>query len=272
MLRAGGGLTATLRIAWHGCASYTLEVDGRQVLVDPFFSPAGTYGPWYTPNPHAPTLAAYRAAYRPQLVLITHGHFDHCDLETLRQLRELPVVTSQEVAAALRRHLGVAATPAAPGETLVAAGLHLRAVAGVHWLTGAEGDEAARKLDRPERYGVFPAGGPSLGFLLAERVYASGDTTLAGVPAARAPVAVLCVGTRMAHPVTRAVAEPILTAADVPAAARRLAAGVVVPVHWDFPLFLDPFDWDDLLRRMAAELPACRVVRPPYNTWVTLEG
>jgi L-ascorbate metabolism protein UlaG (beta-lactamase superfamily) len=238
------------------------------VLVDPYFSGAGAYGPWYTPNPHAPRPADYLGRHAPQLVIITHGHFDHCDLETVKALtaiRPLRMVTSAAVAAALQRHCGL-------GSDCVTA-VRLRAFAGVHWLTGAEGDAAARKLDRPDRYGVFPAGGPSLGFAAeagGEGAYLSGDTLLAGVPEITAAVAIVNAGTRMRHPATGEVATPVVTCEELPQVALRLRARVLVPLHWDFPLFLEPFDVDGARRRMAAACPGCRLVVPAYNAWTEL--
>ncbi len=268
-----------VRIAWHGSGAYTLEIAGCEVLVDPYFSPAGTYGAWYTPNAHAPRPADYLAAHAPDLVILTHGHFDHCDLETVKALtaiRPLHFVTSGAVSAALLRHCGLgsdAVTTIAPGQRLDLGAVRLHAYAGKHWLSDAEGDEAARKLDRPDRYGVFPAGGPSLGFAAeagGDRAYLSGDTVLEGVPDLEAPVAIVNAGTRMRHPVTKEVATPVVTSNDLPKVARRLRAAVLVPLHWDFPLFLEPFDVDGAARRMAAEDPDCRLLIPPYNVWAAL--
>jgi L-ascorbate metabolism protein UlaG (beta-lactamase superfamily) len=279
MAYPGPGGIRTVRIAWHGSAAYTLEIAGCEVLVDPFFSPASAYGPWYTPNTHAPDPAGYLAEYAPDLMIITHGHFDHCDLAAVKALtaiRPLQILTSAAVAAALQRHCGLGAdsvTTIAPGQRKDLGAVQAEAFAGVHWLTNAEGDEAARKLDRPDRFGVFPAGGPSLGFVVTaggERAYLSGDTVLEGIPEAQAPVAVISTGTRMAHPVTKEIATPVVTLDDLPAVARRLHARVLAAVHWDFPLFLDPFDAEGAGRRMAAEHPACRLVIPSYNTWTEL--
>jgi len=183
---------------------------------------------------------------------------------------------SGAVAAALQRHCGLGSASVLtinPGQRLELGAVRVEAFAGVHWLTGPEGDEAARKLDRPDRYGVFPAGGPSLGFVIEaghDRAYLSGDTVLSGVPSVPAPVAVVSVGTRMHHPVTKAMATPVVTGQDLPAVARRLGAKVMAAVHWDSPLFLDPFDGEAAARAVAAEAPGCRLVIPSYNNWTDL--
>lgn len=182
------------------------------------------------------------------------------------------------MAAALLRHCGLGSdgvTTLAPGQGLDVGAVRLQAFAGVHWLTGAEGDEAARKLDRPDRYGVFPAGGPSLGFLAEagrDRAYLSGDTTLAGVPDIAAPVAIVNAGTHMRNPATKEVDTPVVTGDDLPQVALRLKAQVLVPLHWDYPLFMEPFDLDAARRRMAAECPTCRLVVPAYKEWTELSA
>jgi L-ascorbate metabolism protein UlaG (beta-lactamase superfamily) len=54
-----------LAITWLGHSSYRLRTPGgKEVLIDP----------WYTGNPAFPAVARPRAA---DLILITHGHFDH---------------------------------------------------------------------------------------------------------------------------------------------------------------------------------------------------
>lgn len=54
----------SVSLTWHGHAALSLEVDGKKVLVDPFFSG----------NPVAKTDAADLSA---DYILISHGHGDH---------------------------------------------------------------------------------------------------------------------------------------------------------------------------------------------------
>lgn len=192
-----------LEFAWHGTASVSLRLGegGPVVAVDPVFSRAGVYGPWYTPNPHAPSLDEYIAGFAPDVVLVTHGHFDHFDLETVKAIAAARPTCrfggSAEVTETLRTVCGIApertfalesgaayelpslapvgqANPAG-GADRPAGGDHraggdrpvLRPLAGEHWLTGEEGSRAAARFaGRPDRYGVMPCGGPMLGFFI----------------------------------------------------------------------------------------------------------
>ncbi|MCP4425567.1 MAG: metal-dependent hydrolase [Chloroflexi bacterium] len=55
----------SISITWHGHATFSLDIDGKKIVVDPFF--AGN-------NPAAKTNATDVAA---DFVLQTHGHADH---------------------------------------------------------------------------------------------------------------------------------------------------------------------------------------------------
>ena len=55
----------SISITWHGHATFSLRIDGKDVVVDPFFAPN---------NPVATTSAADVAA---DFILQTHGHMDH---------------------------------------------------------------------------------------------------------------------------------------------------------------------------------------------------
>jgi L-ascorbate metabolism protein UlaG (beta-lactamase superfamily) len=54
----------SIKVTWYGHASLGLEIDGHQILVDPYF----------TDNPSASVKAE---DVNPDFILITHGHFDH---------------------------------------------------------------------------------------------------------------------------------------------------------------------------------------------------
>jgi L-ascorbate metabolism protein UlaG (beta-lactamase superfamily) len=77
---------AELAVTWFGHASALLEVDGARVLVDPVWghrvSPSPTLGPTRLHEPPIPIdeLPPVDA------VLISHDHYDHLDLPTVREL------------------------------------------------------------------------------------------------------------------------------------------------------------------------------------------
>ena len=77
---------AELAVTWFGHASALVEVDGHRVLVDPVWgfraSPSPVFGPTRLHEPPLPLAAL------PQVdaVLISHDHYDHLDLPTVREL------------------------------------------------------------------------------------------------------------------------------------------------------------------------------------------
>jgi L-ascorbate metabolism protein UlaG (beta-lactamase superfamily) len=77
---------AELAVTWFGHASALLEVDGRRVLVDPVWSfrvsPSPTIGPTRLHEPPVP-LADLPPV---DAVVISHDHYDHLDLPTVREL------------------------------------------------------------------------------------------------------------------------------------------------------------------------------------------
>lgn len=278
-----------IELAWHGSASVSLRLAGVEILVDPHFTPEGVYGPWYVPNPRAPAWDDYLTRFEPAFVWVTHGHFDHFDIEAARVLAGRTGATfvgSPDVTATLARHVGLGPDrllPVEAGRPARLATVTCTPVEGVHWFTGEEGRRAAARFEgRPDRWGVMPCGGPMLGFIAEvpggaadgpgiRTVYVSGDTTLEGIPHRRVHVAVVNVGGDIRNPVTKMPEKCIVDVPDLVAAARdRLRPEVLVPVHWDAPTFLSPTDIGALTRELGALDPPVRVVVPPYHAWTPL--
>ncbi|MCD2189572.1 MBL fold metallo-hydrolase [Actinomycetospora soli] len=72
-----------LAVTWFGHTSVLLEVDGRRVLVDPVWSTRTSPVPGFGPRRlHAPPVPV-TAVGEPDVVLISHDHYDHLDRPTV---------------------------------------------------------------------------------------------------------------------------------------------------------------------------------------------
>jgi len=280
-----------MQVAWHGSASVSLQwKDGPQLCIDPMFSRASEYGPWFIPNPGAPSWDEYLRLFHPDLVFVTHGHFDHFDVETIRRFVNETHATflgSQSVVSAIQRYFHAPAkrlVALEPGHPVDIMGLAILPVEGVHWLCGEEGDRAAAKFaSRPDRWGVMPAGGPMLQAFIGQagnhrpsrwQVYVSGDTMAEGIPHLEADLAIMNVGTGVTNPITK---EPEKVIIDLDDAARVISEKIrpqaVMPVHFDHDgVFLQPLNRGDIYRTLRDVSPHPQVIIPPYNTWVDVPG
>jgi L-ascorbate metabolism protein UlaG (beta-lactamase superfamily) len=86
LLRENRSLTS---FTWVGHSSFLIQVDGLNILTDPVWS--GRLVPGIGPQRfHAPGLA-FEALPSIDLVVISHDHYDHLDLRTLRRLGPVPL-------------------------------------------------------------------------------------------------------------------------------------------------------------------------------------
>jgi L-ascorbate metabolism protein UlaG (beta-lactamase superfamily) len=95
-----------LHLTWYGHASTLVELDGARVLLDPVWSdrvsPAAFAGPRRLHEPPVPLSALGRI----DAVVISHDHYDHLDLATVRTLvasSEAPFLVPLGVGAHLER-------------------------------------------------------------------------------------------------------------------------------------------------------------------------
>jgi L-ascorbate metabolism protein UlaG (beta-lactamase superfamily) len=76
----------TISITWHGHATFSLNVNGTHIVVDPFFAPN---------NPSAKTAVADVPA---DFILQTHGHMDHiADTVALAKRTGAQVIANFEI-------------------------------------------------------------------------------------------------------------------------------------------------------------------------------
>ena len=78
---------AELAVTWLGHASALLEVDGARVLVDPVWGDRVSPSPLLGPTRLHPVPTPFETLPPVDAVLISHDHYDHLDLPTVRWLQ-----------------------------------------------------------------------------------------------------------------------------------------------------------------------------------------
>lgn len=183
-------------VEWLGHSGFRLQAGRSSVYIDPYRVPTG--------------------APQADLILITHGHYDHFSPQDVERLthKETWLVAPAVVA----ERVGGNVISVAPGEALeeeLVRGLAVRAVAAYN----TSKRDSDGKLFHPREAGLV---GYDLNFR-GERLYHSGDTdvipemdSVTGVDVALLPVSGVYV----------------MTAEEAAEAARRIQPRVAVPMHW----------------------------------------
>jgi L-ascorbate metabolism protein UlaG (beta-lactamase superfamily) len=203
-------------VTWLGHSLVVVELDGQRVVTDPVLRRRVTHL-------SQPREVAVDELGRIDAVLISHVHYDHLDLGSLRRLdRSIPLVVPRGAKRIVRRCAFEDVREVVPGDVFHVGGLRVDVVEAAH-------GTVRRILGSPV---------PALGFVLrgSKSVYIAGDTDLFDGMAALAPldVALLPVagwGSKLGpgHLDPRRAAEALLL----------LRPRLAVPVH--FGTFKTPF-------------------------------
>ena len=136
-------------ITWHGHAGFSIK-GSSDILIDPFFSG----------NPFAREAAE---DMKPDIILLTHGHFDHAgDAVKISKKNGSPVLCSFELSELLKKE-DVKTIDINPGGTVDFMGVKITAVPAIH----------------SSSYNGLYAG-EAMGFIVDNRdikIYHAGDTT-----------------------------------------------------------------------------------------------
>lgn len=92
------------RVTWLGHASFLLQGSGVSILIDPIFSEFCAPLPLPSMRRKVATPCAIADLPKIDLILLTHSHYDHLDLPTLRQIgRNTRIIIAEGHADWLRR-------------------------------------------------------------------------------------------------------------------------------------------------------------------------
>jgi L-ascorbate metabolism protein UlaG (beta-lactamase superfamily) len=84
----------TLRITPVGHATFLLQMDEINILIDPIWSNRCSPVSWAGPKRHTPPGVRFEDLPAIDVVLVSHNHYDHLDLPTLRRLAEIGTTRS----------------------------------------------------------------------------------------------------------------------------------------------------------------------------------
>lgn len=224
----GGGL----RVTWVNHATVLVQMDGVNILTDPVWSDRVGPFPWAGAKRRRSPGLRFEELPPIHVVLLSHNHYDHLDVPTLRRLAAThrPLVVAPLGNGALLEREGIPGWKELDwGESLdVAPGVRVRAEPARHWSARSNADRFN------SLWASYVIAGP------AGRWYYGGDTGFGGhltrTGASFGPfrLAVLPIG---AFKPEWFMKSSHMGPAEAIEAARLLRAAVSVPIHYGtFPL------------------------------------
>ncbi|HYD76909.1 MBL fold metallo-hydrolase [Ramlibacter sp.] len=234
-----------LRAFWIGHASTYVEIDGRRLLLDPVFADRVSPLPVGPGRFHPPPIAL---ADLPTIdaVLISHDHYDHLDMDTVRQLAQRG--SRFFVPLGVGAHLERWGVP--PSQIEEMAWWQARSLGPLRIVCTPSRHYSGRGLDRSTTlWSSWSVIGPQ------HRFFYSGDTgyakAFAEIGARLGPfdMAFIKIG---AYGPGAAWTDIHMTPEQAVQVHRDVRARRMVPVHWS-TFNLAYHDWDEPIRRTVAE-------------------
>jgi L-ascorbate metabolism protein UlaG (beta-lactamase superfamily) len=250
------------RMTWVGHATVLLDLSGVRLLTDPLLR--GRL--WHLRRHGAPPSSDM--AERLDAVLLSHLHFDHLDVPSLRRIGRDVTLLAPRGAGPFLRRLGFSrVAEMGPGDRVAVGGVAVTAVRAAH-------DGRRRPLGPvAETIGFVVDGGP--------RVYFAGDTELFDGIEHMAPT--LDVALLPVWGWGPALGAGHMDPCSAAQAAARLRPGLAVPIHWGtfFPAGLarlrgralvePPLAFRRLVGELAPEVEV-RVLAPGQSTALRTSG
>ena len=230
-------------VIWFGHSSYLIHFKGKNILVDPVFSKHASPLPFMIKAFKGTN--EYTAEKMPwiDLLILTHNHYDHLDIETIKRLKEK---TKSYLTT-----LGV-------GKTLKSCGINEKLITELDWWESKQFSEKFKITATPARHfsgrGIKRGGSLWASFVLEledYKVFIGGDSgydthfKLIGDQFGPFNLAILeCGQYNTAWPLIHMMPEETVQAS------LDLKANVLLPVHWGkFALAYHP--WNEPINRVV---------------------
>ncbi|GGQ69739.1 hypothetical protein GCM10010195_26610 [Kitasatospora griseola] len=240
-----------LRLTWLGHATVLAELDGVRVLFDPVWSERVSPFDWIGPKRLHPVPLPLAELGPVDVVVISHDHYDHLDMDTIRTLAAGDAVF---------------AVPLGVGAHLEHWGVEPYRIVDLDWWESAELD-GLRLTATPARHYCSRGPRPSGKFLWSSwvveskrhRLFHSGDTGwfpgFADIGHRFGPfdATMMQVGAYSEH-----WPEVHLTPEEAVQAHRDLGGKVMLPMHWG-TFDLAPHPWEEPAERTVAAAQAAGV-------------
>ncbi|AUG80327.1 Zn-dependent hydrolase [Kitasatospora sp. MMS16-BH015] len=250
LIRPGhaGPAAEGVEVIWYGHASALVEIEGNRVLLDPVWSDRCSPSAHLGPKRLHPVPVELAQLPRVDVVLISHDHYDHLDMETVRRLTDsqsAPFAVPLGIGGHLRRW-GV------PEHRIIELDWDETCTLGelTVTLTSAHHFSGRATTRNTTLWGSWVIAGPT------RKVYYTGDSGYfegySAIGAQHGPfdAALVQIGAY-----DQAWSDIHMTPEDAVRAHLDLKAGLLVPVHWcTFNLGLHP--WAEPVERLLAEAKA----------------
>ncbi|GGK75269.1 Zn-dependent hydrolase [Sphaerisporangium melleum] len=255
-----------LRVVWFGHASTLVEIEGRRVLFDPVWSRRVSPSRLVGPKRLHPVPVGLDTLPEIDAVAISHDHYDHLDLATVRALtrtRTAPFLVPLGIGAHLAKW-GV------PRERIIELDWDEEAeIAGLRFTAAAARHFSGRAFTRNETlWGSWVVAGTR------RRVFYAGDSGYfegyAGIGAAHGPFDLTLMPIGAYSP---AWPDIHMNPEEAVNAHIDLGGGLLLPVHWaTFTLALHP--WAEPVDRLWREAKArdVRIVTPRPGETVDVDA
>jgi N-acyl-phosphatidylethanolamine-hydrolysing phospholipase D len=238
-------LTRNPGLTWIGHASFLVHLDGATFLTDPIWSDRASPLSFAGPKRLVPPGVPFEILPLVDFTLLSHDHYDHTDLPTVRRLaaRGVPFVVPRGVGELVREAGGVVAGELAWWESTEVAGVSVTCVPSRHFSGRGIGDRNRRL------WAGFVVSGKT------RRFYHAGDTAIfegfAEIGRRTGPIDIALLPIGAYEP--RAMMGPIhLNPEEAVQAALDLGARRIVGMHFGtFDLSDEPLD--EPPRRFLAE-------------------